>query len=125
MIKTIESLNIFFFRKIKKIYRTWSDLGIPGPKPRFLIGNGLDIIRNSRAEIDSKWARQYGSIYGYYMGVFPNLVITDPELVKQVFVKDFPHFVNRLRLNAYHELWNTNLLLAEDEDWKRIRYCCF
>lgn len=55
------------------------------------------------------------------MGIFPNLVITDPELIKQVFVKDFHHFVNRFRLNSYHELWNTNLLMAEDDDWKRVR----
>ena len=38
---------------------------------------------------------KYGKVIGYFEGMQPNLVITDAELIKQIFVKDFDHFINR------------------------------
>ena len=68
-----------------------------------------------------EWMHRYGHVYGTYMGREPVLNITDHELIKQVMIKDFPLFLNRLKVNTYHEMFNRNLLLSEDEDWKRGR----
>ena len=38
--------------------------------------------------------KKHGKVFGYYDGPQPNLWITDLELIKAIFVKDFDHFVD-------------------------------
>src|SRR5699024_567227 len=42
-------------------------------------------------------------------------------LVKDILVKDFHNFVDRRRLNTYHEIINLNLFFVLGQQWKRIR----
>jgi len=44
---------------------------------------------------DSALMKKYGIIVGVFDGIMPNLYITDVDLIKAVFVKDFDHFVDR------------------------------
>ena len=51
-------------------------------------------IKNMPAN-DIALSRKYGKIVGCFDGTMPNLFITDVELIKSIFVKDFDHFVDR------------------------------
>ena len=42
-----------------------------------------------------KMVKKYGKVIGYFDGLQPNLWITDTDLIKSIFVKDFDHFVDR------------------------------
>ncbi len=44
---------------------------------------------------DTELMNKYGKVMGYFEGTNPNLWITDTEMIKSVFVKDFDHFINR------------------------------
>ena len=46
---------------------------------------------------------------------------SDPELIKQVMIKDFHLFVNRRQMPVYHEVLNLGLISIEADDWKRVR----
>ncbi len=79
---------------------------------------------------------QYGEFrneryYGTYGGPFssPILVIKDPDLCKQILIKDFQHFVNR---NAVIDFfgkgkgttdlaWQKMLANIKGDDWKDVR----
>jgi cytochrome P450 family 3 subfamily A len=39
--------------------------------------------------------KQYGKVIGYFDGLVPNLWITDVDMIKAMYVKDFDHFVDR------------------------------
>ena len=39
--------------------------------------------------------KQYGKVFGYFDGLVPNLWITDVDMIKAMYVKDFDHFVDR------------------------------
>jgi cytochrome P450 family 3 subfamily A len=39
--------------------------------------------------------KKYGKVFGYFDGPIPNLVITDVDMIKAMFVKDFDHFADR------------------------------
>lgn len=49
--------------------------------------------------------KKYGRIMGYFDGTVPNLWVTDADIIKSVFVKDFDHFVNR-RVEHLRQLCN-------------------
>lgn len=58
-----------------------------------------------------------------YQGTLPTLMLRDPELIKQVTVKDFDHFVNHRPIVSENQdpVWNRNLLSLQDEHWRIMR----
>lgn len=62
---------------------------LPGPSPWPLIGNYLDIHKHTSGgftiqDVLLKWAIQYGSIYKIWIGNKPWIIVSDPDLVKEV-----------------------------------------
>ena len=94
---------------------------MPGPRAVFPFGYTLDKARHDPFDLETKWLGQYGKVYGVYTGFLPTLIISDPELVKQVFIKDFQYFANRRNLNSFHPVWNSNIFIVDKEEWKRYR----
>jgi hypothetical protein len=58
-----------------------------------------------------------------YQFVLPTLLIKDPDLMKQVTVKEFDHFVNHRQIaDAQADpFWNKNLFASRDERWRDMR----
>lgn len=52
------------------------------------------VIKNM-PKYDTEMVKTYGKVLGLFDGPVPNLWVTDIELIKSIFVKDFDHFVNR------------------------------
>ncbi|KAH9394160.1 hypothetical protein TYRP_021294 [Tyrophagus putrescentiae] len=114
-------LGLYYLR-IKTKYSYWSDRGVPGPRPSFFGMGNLFAVFGDRPEVaEVRLWQQYGPVYGVYLGFDPVLTIADVDLIQQVMVKDFGHFINRQELKTYHKLFNHNLFFAEDDEWKRIR----
>lgn len=109
------------FRYIYHRYSFWSRRGVPGPRPIFPLGYQFQKAFSDPIAIELDWTARYGSAYGVYTGLIPTLTITDPELIKQVLVKDFHLFMDRRILNSSHRIWNQNLFNIESTEWKRIR----
>lgn len=59
--------------------------------------------------------------FSSYLFTTPILSVAEPELIKQMLVKDFQTFTNRFQFNAIHEMWDKNLFSANDDKWKRLR----
>lgn len=56
-----------------------------------------------------------------FLGNEPMLTVAEPELVKDILVKDFHNFVDRRHLTTFHEIVNLNLFFVLGQQWKRIR----
>ncbi|XP_017472908.1 PREDICTED: cytochrome P450 6k1-like [Rhagoletis zephyria] len=67
------------------------------------------------------WPKTYGSIYGFYQFTKPILTINEPELAKEIIVKNFSSFINREKNSFDHEYFNSNLFSSNDEVWRRVR----
>jgi len=65
---------------------------------------------------------KYGRVHGIYYGFEQVLTIAEPELIKQIWVKDFNKLVNTRYFRTYHELINNIMFMGtEDEQWRRLR----
>lgn len=60
---------------------------------------------------------------GMWEMLYPVLYLRDLDLIKQIFIKDFHHFVNRRTFPTNNEKDHTKLMLSfrETDDWKELR----
>ncbi|CAG2176855.1 unnamed protein product, partial [Oppiella nova] len=73
---------------------------------------------NPRQLVELELYKKYGKIYGLYILSKPTLTVADPQLIKQILVKDFNAFRNRPTPPGYDSL---SLPKARDNNWKRVR----
>ncbi len=112
------------FRK----YYTWhydlfTSRGIDGPKPTFFTGN-LGEIKESLLEMDIRLWKKYGETYGFFQGRTPLLMTRNREILRHVFVKDHPDFMNRQNIGTYTTFSKNMVSLARDDHWKTLRSIC-
>ncbi|BFZ10433.1 hypothetical protein BsWGS_13472 [Bradybaena similaris] len=107
-------------------FGTWKKLGVSGPPPRLFVGNMIELFDERfgvRAAI-AQWQKEYGRIFGIYFYRVPILVVTDPKILKHIFVKDFNNFVDRFVTGdgkLEQRIVKKGVFFADGTDWKRIR----
>ncbi|XP_062860332.1 thromboxane-A synthase [Trichomycterus rosablanca] len=101
-------------------YSVLQRCGIRHPKPAPFFGNMM-LFRQGFYEAQKEMIKQYGRVCGYYLGRRPVVVIADPDMLKQVMVKDFQNFPNRMKFNGATKPMSESLIMLRDEQWKRVR----
>nr|AUX14924.1 cytochrome p450 CYP5A3 [Kryptolebias marmoratus] len=96
-----------------------SRFGIKHPKPVPFFGNIL-MFRKGFLKPVSDIIKTHGRVCGYYFGRRPRVLVTDPDMLRQVLVKDFTYFPNRLVRFSTKPL-EDSLLFLTNERWKRVR----
>ncbi|XP_029651672.1 cytochrome P450 3A8 [Octopus sinensis] len=104
----------------RRNFSYFKELGLSGPKPISHLGNLLQMKKLGFSRVFQRWREIYGDVYGMYIGVTPNCIISDPEFVQEVLVKRFSNFVNRTVFEA-DEISSVELASAKDEHWKYLR----
>nr|CAH0108323.1 unnamed protein product [Daphnia galeata] len=102
-------------------FNYFSDQGIPGPKPIPIFGNMWGVWKENLPEYDIALVKKYGKVFGYFDGPIPNLVITDVDMIKAMFVKDFDHFADRRSFEMKSKVMRKWLSLMKGQEWKDIR----
>uniref|UniRef100_UPI00358F6841 cytochrome P450 3A30-like n=1 Tax=Myxine glutinosa TaxID=7769 RepID=UPI00358F6841 len=101
-------------------YTIFKKMGVPGPKPLPLFGNFLH-YRKGMAQFDEQCRKCYGGMWGIYEGRYPMLMVTDPEIVKTVLVKEFYTLFTNRRNFKMSGILDDAVSVVEDDTWKRIR----
>ncbi|XP_019636169.1 PREDICTED: cytochrome P450 3A27-like isoform X2 [Branchiostoma belcheri] len=104
---------------------TFQKMGVHGPRPWPIIGNVLDIrhgVYNPDHQVER--SQRYGKVYGLYRGAAtPLLVISDREMLREVFVKQFQNFSQRTGDTQFLKTRPIDRMLTavNGEDWKNMR----
>ncbi|CAG2118654.1 unnamed protein product, partial [Medioppia subpectinata] len=121
IVSVILSAILAIYWYLTKTYDHWKRLGVNGPKPIVVFGNFLHRCVRPLAVIDVGYLKKYGTIIGVYDGRNPVLLVAEPEIIKQITVKDFQAFADRRSLTTEHPIINKALFLNTGDDWKRLR----
>ncbi|RWS01725.1 Cytochrome P450 3A24-like protein, partial [Dinothrombium tinctorium] len=81
----------------KRLMSTFQRYGINGPKPHLFFGNMRELHKEGNVVCVGKWMKEYGPIFGYYVGARRVLIIAEPNILKQIQIKDFKRFSHRFR----------------------------
>lgn len=110
----------------KKHVSTFEKLGILGPEPSLLFGNLLELYQKSPIRCHEEWVKKYGRLVGYFYGMNPVLLVADPEILKNIFIRDFQKFINRESFNPLYEYEphhedGQSILNLPGKKWKDVR----
>ena len=96
-------------------------LAIPGPQQWPYLGNLPDVIKyGGMHNMLWEYFQRYGRVYKMGFGRRPTIVATDPEMIKQITIKEFHKFQNRW-FPEVNDPMSSFLFIAKDEQWRRIR----
>ena len=98
-------------------------LNVPCPTPLPFLGNYFELRKYNGAIhlMLYDYVKKYGKVFAVCLGGKPSLVVAEPELLKQILIKDFPNFRNRFQAAKSPPPMDKSLLNAKDNTWKRIR----
>nr|CAD7464485.1 unnamed protein product [Timema tahoe] len=121
------TLLLFVYLGYFYSYGYWKRKGIPYiPPPTSIFGNVSDFILSKKPPgtvMMELYHKLEGKPYGgIFMITSPALLVRDPEIIKQVFVKDFDHFVDR-SINIHEKInpLEGNLFMLKGERWRWLR----
>uniref|UniRef100_A0AAT9UUR2 Cytochrome P450 6PZ12 n=1 Tax=Maconellicoccus hirsutus TaxID=177089 RepID=A0AAT9UUR2_MACHI len=122
----ILSLFLYLYWSFKKAHMFFENLNVPYLKPNLIFGNMTDVmlLRKSLAEV-------YRDIYNKlephrFGGVFtmkkPTFLIRDPELIRDILIKDFAFFSDRgITSDRTNEPMSYHLFNMKGDEWKNLR----
>ncbi|KAL1435716.1 hypothetical protein MTO96_010502 [Rhipicephalus appendiculatus] len=100
--------------------RLFKDLGIPGPEPDFIWGN-VKQMNHRRIEAFMQWRKEFGKLFGIYIGSAPFVVIADAQMAHECLVKQAAIFQDRPAVFVDADPIKSSLLYLGGNTWKYVR----
>ncbi|KAL4230411.1 Cytochrome P450 3A4 [Mactra antiquata] len=95
--------------------------GIPGPTPKWIMGNMKDLIEEGVYGSDRRYAETYGRYCSFYFGNHPVIMVFDPEIIHEITIAQFSKFYNRGDTVIPTERWQNSINNAKGSKWKYLR----
>ncbi|XP_011704428.1 PREDICTED: probable cytochrome P450 6a14 isoform X1 [Wasmannia auropunctata] len=104
----------------------WKSRGVPGPRPIPGFGNLKDFLlrKETLGDYVLKLYTDYKDkpLIGIFTWRTPILIVKDPELIKNIFIKDFPTFADRgITTHEKAEPLSQNLFNLNPQRWRPLR----
>nr|XP_022315198.1 cytochrome P450 3A24-like isoform X1 [Crassostrea virginica] len=112
-------LSVYLYFKWK--FGLWKRLGVPSPNYFPYIGFIKAIRDKGFAELDVELVQKHGKLFGLYFGNTPSLVISDPDVMKDIMIKDFSKAPNRYALINRRDELKHSLTEVVDDHWRFMR----
>ncbi|GAV06313.1 hypothetical protein RvY_16327 [Ramazzottius varieornatus] len=110
----------YFIYQAKEQYAYWQKRGVSGPRPVPVFGHLLEMSKLGMGKFDMSLTKKFGRISGYY-DTAPLLMVSDPEMLKSVMVKDFSVFPNRRDFGLNGPILELSVSVIRDQHWKHVR----
>jgi len=127
LISVITAIFIGLYFYVTRNFKFWQKLGIPYVKPTPFFGN-LKECALQKTTIGEQLQKIYNEHSDKpYVGIFsfdkPSLLICDLELVKNILVKDFQNFMDRIFSvdERFDPLFGNNLSVLKGKLWRHLR----
>ncbi|KAL3273890.1 hypothetical protein HHI36_015315 [Cryptolaemus montrouzieri] len=122
----VGAITLIYYLAIKP-FKYWDDRKVQTGKIWPLIKENI-LVFSGKSSIVEMVKKIYNNVEGVrYIGIYqfnsPVLVLKSPEIIKQICVKDFDHFLDHRNpfAGGTKDLWSKNLLILKGQHWKNMR----
>ena len=96
--------------------------GIPYVEPAPFLGGFKYLSQKGAMQSEYDATMQYGKVVGFFLGNMPTIFLTDPDIIKEIFVKRFSEFYTRSQGGGVSRFWEKTILMTTDlHYWKFLR----
>ena len=123
LISVITAIFIGLYLHFTRIYNFWQKLGKTYVKPKMFVGILKDCVL-LKTTIGEQLQRIYNEHSDKpYVGIFSFDKPSDPELVKNILVKDFQNFMDRTFSfeDKFDPLFGNNISVLNGQLWRHVR----
>lgn len=110
---------------VKNAFSYWEKRDIPYISASFPFGNFAKMFlqQKSLAELVIElYNKSAAPVLGVYITVHPSLIVRDPKILRDIFIKEFASFYHRgTNTNEHIDPMSNNLLMQNGEKWKHNR----
>ncbi|KAL3194380.1 hypothetical protein MRX96_046118 [Rhipicephalus microplus] len=99
----------------------WKNQNVRHEEFSLILGPAKRLLFKPMALSDQERYQKMGRLFGVYEGGKPKLVVAEPDLVKQVLVKDFYMLPNRIGHATADPIFDNMMALASLEVWRKTR----
>jgi hypothetical protein len=122
---SVPALGVYFY--FIRNFNFWKNLGVPYVKPVPFFGNLKECLLQ-RVHIGKYLKKIYDEHNDKpYVGIFsldkPSVLVRDPQLVKNILVKDFQNFMDH-QISTDEKidpLWASSVFVKKGQRWREIR----
>ncbi|KAL1466887.1 hypothetical protein MTO96_026359, partial [Rhipicephalus appendiculatus] len=101
--------------------------GVPTVPLRSLIsGNSYELWKPTTIKRIDQWLKEYGNVFGFFIGDAPFLVVKDLDIINDIFIKESNKFSGRGRMfnmQEQHPFFARYMIFAKGSLWKKSRDC--
>lgn len=112
---------VLFYMYAARNRNFWKEQNIVHEEFSLIFGQTVRLLSKPICLTDQERYKKMGRLFGIYEGGKPTLVVAEPDLVKQVLVKDFQLLPNRRMRRTLDPILDNMMVLAPVESWRRIR----
>ncbi|CAD7083918.1 unnamed protein product [Hermetia illucens] len=115
------------YKWLTATYDFFEKKNVPYDKPVIFFGNMRSMVLRQESMFDmfKRFYMKYkdDNYYGMFEIRNPNMMVCNPDLIKQIAIKDFDYFVNhRIILDGEDEpLFGNSLFSLQDQKWRDMR----
>ncbi|XP_049524894.1 cytochrome P450 3A24-like isoform X1 [Dermacentor silvarum] len=99
----------------------WKSQNVVHEKFSLMFGPAKRLLLKPVCLSDQERYKKYGRLFGAYERGKPCLFVAEPDLIKQILVKDFQHLPNRMLQRTSNPLVDSMMVIAAAERWRTIR----
>lgn len=114
-------IAVLYYRHKRKNDGYWEEKGIPFEPRRAWYSIIRDYSVKDFCDFEMERYQKYGRIYGYFEGEKPNLTVCDPDVLRDILVKDFQSFTFRRVFDFVEPVFSNTVVNMNGEEWKRVR----
>ncbi|XP_054257140.1 cytochrome P450 3A11-like [Macrosteles quadrilineatus] len=111
----------FFYRWITSKHDYFLKQGINGPTPTIPTGSWRRAWKLQAGEEDLARLKRYGKVHGTFDGPIPNLIIAEPQLIRQVLHEQSSKYRSRRAYRVKNQILHKSLLAIEGTEPKSIK----
>lgn len=118
----ITVLVLTYYIYTMRKYSIFKRYGIPAIQPKPFIGGFSYFAKTGLKEAEYEATIKHGKVVGFFLINMPTAFVTEPEIIKEIFVKRFHEFPNRSKAAHITKFWEKTILQTTDvNNWRFLR----
>ena len=113
---------LMFYLYTARKHSLFRRYGIPAARPSPFIGGFPSLTKRGIMGSEYDAVMEYGRLVGFFIGNLPTIFLTEPDIIREIYIKRFNDFPNRSKATYATQFWEQTILqTTQYNNWRFLR----